>query len=413
MSPSLALLLVMFGGLLLLAMFLDDLAAEIKVPGILLVLVLGLLIDNDLSPGATGSVPLLSFAAADQLAQLSLALVLFFGGLTANWAQMKPVLRPSLRLALLGSLLTAGCLSLVVMGFQSLPATGLTVNAPVALFVGAMFCSTDASAVLSLLRPLQGRLPKPLLDLLECESGLNDPIAVVLAGLALAIAGGSEAQLETVLMEVVREFLLGAFLGWLGGKAAAGLLSRRQAAAYGGLAIVLSMALLMLIVGGSALLGASGLLAAYVMGVVLGNSPEVNRAALEESHSGFAKLAELALFLCLGLVVMPSDVALSFKYALVLFVAVLLVRWLVVSLLLVRSGFRRGERTFTAMAGLRGAVPIAIAIQAASSTVPWGRDMPAFALAVVLLGLVLQGFALVPLARRLGLVGAPEPEVCS
>jgi len=412
-SPSLALLLVMFGGLLLLAMFLDDLAAEIKVPGILLVLVLGLLIDNDLSPGATGSAPLLSFAAADQLAQLSLALVLFFGGLTANWAQMKPVLRPSLRLALLGSLLTAGCLSLVVMGFQSLPATGLTVNAPVALFVGAMFCSTDASAVLSLLRPLQGRLPKPLLDLLECESGLNDPIAVVLAGLALAIAGGGEAQVELLMVAVVREFLLGAFLGWLGGKAAAGLLSRRQAAAYGGLAIVLSMALLMLIVGGSALVGASGLLAAYVMGVVLGNSPEVNRAALEESHSGFAKLAELTLFLCLGLVVMPSDVALSFKYALVLFVAVLLVRWLVVQLLLVRSGFRRRERTFTAMAGLRGAVPIAIAIQAASSSVPWGRDMPPFALAVVLLGLVLQGFALVPLARRLGLVRAPEPELSS
>ena len=413
MSPSLALLLVMFGGLLLLAMFLDDLAAEIKVPGILLVLVLGLLIDNDLSPGAGGSMPLLSFAAAEQLAQLSLALVLFFGGLTANWTQMKPVLGPSLRLAVLGSLLTAGCLSLVVMGFQSLPATAVDVNVPVALFVGAMFCSTDASAVLSLLRPLQGRLPKPLLDLLECESGLNDPIAVVLAGLALAIAGGGEAQVELLMVAVVREFLLGAFLGWLGGKAAAVLLSRRQAAAYGGLAIVLSMALLMLIVGGSALVGASGLLAAYVMGVVLGNSPEVNRAALEESHSGFAKLAELTLFLCLGLVVMPSDVALSFKYALVLFVAVLLVRWLVVQLLLVRSGFRRRERTFTAMAGLRGAVPIAIAIQAASSSVPWGRDMPPFALAVVLLGLVLQGFALVPLARRLGLVRAPEPELSS
>jgi CPA1 family monovalent cation:H+ antiporter/cell volume regulation protein A len=412
-SQSLALLLVMFGGLLLLAMFLDDLASEIKVPGILLVLVLGLLIDNDLSPGATASAPLLSFAAADQLAQLSLALVLFFGGLTANWTQMKPVLGPSLRLALLGSLLTAGCLSLVVMGFQSLPATAVDVNVPVALFVGAMFCSTDASAVLSLLRPLEGRLPKRLIDLLECESGLNDPIAVVLAGFALAIAGGGEAQVELVVVEVVREFLLGALLGWLGGKAAAVLLCRRKASGYGSLVIVLSMALLMLIVGGSALVGASGLLAAYVMGVVLGNSPEVNRGALEDSHSGFAKLAELVLFLCLGVVVMPSDVALSFKYALVLFVAVLLVRWLVVSLLLVRSGFRRRERTFTAMAGLRGAVPIAIAIQAASSAVPWGRDMPAFALAVVLLGLVLQGFALVPLAQRLGLVEAPEPELPS
>ena len=85
MPPSLALLLVLFGGLLLLALFLDDIASQIRMPGILLVLVLGLLIDNNINPGPNQPAALLNLAQADQLAQVALVLVLFFGGLAANW----------------------------------------------------------------------------------------------------------------------------------------------------------------------------------------------------------------------------------------------------------------------------------------------------------------------------------------
>jgi len=406
---SLALLLVLFGGLLLLALFLDDIASQIRMPGILLVLVLGLLIDNDVQPGPAQQPSLMSLSHADQLAQFALVLVLFFGGLAANWQQIRQVLVPSLRLATLGSLLTAGALSLVVLLAQSLPLREYALGVAGALFIGAMFCSTDASAVLTLLRPLRQRLPLRLLDLLECESGFNDPIAVVLAGLALALPHSQDTELAPLLVEVVRQFLLGAFLGFLGGKAAGLMLGKRRHPLNLSQVTVMALAALMLVAGGSALVGASPLLAAYVMGLVLGNSEEVDQEQLEASQAGFAKLAELMLFLCLGLVVQPTDVVALMPTALLLLLVLLLVRWLVVALLLLRSGFSRADCHFTALAGLRGAVPVAIALQAAASDVPWGEAMPAFALAVVLLGLVLQGSLLQPVARRLGLVAASHP----
>jgi len=407
--PSLALLLVLFGGLLLLALFLDDIASQIRLPGILLVLVLGLLIDNNIDAGPGQPSGLLNLAQADQLAQVALVLVLFFGGLAANWQQMRQVLVPSLRLATLGSLLTAGALALLVCGVQSLPIRHHDLGVPGALFIGAMFCSTDASAVLSLLKPLRKRLPQRLLDLLECESGFNDPIAVVLAGLAIALPHSRDTAIAPLLVEVVRQFLLGAFLGFLGGKATELLLGRRKFPLNLSQVTVMALAALMLVAGGSSLLGASPLLAAYVMGLVLGNSEEVDQEQLESSQAGFAKLAELMLFLCLGLVVQPTDVVELLPTALLLLVVLLVVRWLVVTLLLLRSGFSRADCSFTALAGLRGAVPVAIALQAAASDARWGDAMPAFALAVVLLGLVLQGALLSPVARRLGLVGSAHP----
>ena len=411
MPPSLALLLVLFGGLLLLALFLDDIASQIRMPGILLVLVLGLLIDNNINAGPDQPAALLNLAQADQLAQVALVLVLFFGGLAANWQQMRQVLVPSMRLATLGSLLTAAALALVVLLTQHLPWRHHPLGLAGALFIGAMFCSTDASAVLSLLRPLRQRLPQRLLDLLECESGFNDPIAVVLAGLAIALPHSSDTAIAPLLVEVVRQFLLGAFVGFLGGKAAVLLLGRRRRRHPLNLSQVTVMALaaLMLMAGGSSLVGASPLLAAYVMGLVLGNSDEVDQEQLEASQAGFAKLAELMLFLCLGLVVQPTEVVELLPTALLLLLVLLLVRWLVVTLLMLRSGFSRAYCQFTALAGLRGAVPVAIALQAAASDVPWGDAMPAFALAVVLLGLVLQGSLLNPVARRLGLVGSSHP----
>jgi CPA1 family monovalent cation:H+ antiporter/cell volume regulation protein A len=130
----------------------------------------------------------------------------------------------------------------------------------------------------------------------------------------------------------------------------------------------------------------------------LGNSRAAAQEVLEEAHSSFAKMAELLLFLCLGLVVAPQNVVEAAGWAL------LLVRWLMVQLLVLRADFQSSEKRFVAWTGLRGAVPIAMAIQAWASPAPWGKLMPPLALAVVLFGLLLQGFALAPIAHRLGLV---------
>jgi CPA1 family monovalent cation:H+ antiporter/cell volume regulation protein A len=408
MSTTLAIFLAVFGGLLLAAGFLDEIAERVRLPGIVMVLLLGLLTDNRLEAVPGQPPPLLSLAQADQIAQVSLVLVLFFGGLTTNWREMRPVLVPAGRLATLGAGLTALLLMGVVQLLGSLPGTTFDPNLPLALFVGAMVCSTDATAVLALLRPLADRLPARLINLIECESAFNDPVAVVLCGLALAMASGAaETTAASLVTEVVRQFLLGSLLGFLGGTLASRTLVRRTPRATSSQLAVLSLAVLMLLVGATQLLGGSGILAAYVSGLVLGNSSECDRAVLEEAHAGFAKMAELLLFLCMGLVVQPEQVVAAFGWGLVLFAAMVLVRWLMVTSVLWRSSFSRAERLFTTLAGLRGAVPIAVAIQAAASSVPWGDAMPPLALAVVLLGLLLQGLSLVPMAHRLGLASPP------
>ena len=371
-----------FGGLLLAAVLLDDLADRVKLPGILLVLALGLLVDNDLR---STSEPLLSLVRADRITQSALILVLFFGGLTTNWTRMKSVIRPAARLASLGVLLTAGLLTLIGVG--ALMAQGkwqVRLLAQV-LFVGAMLSSTDASAALSLLRPLAGRLPQRVLDLIEMESTINDPMAVVLANVALALAGGTGLATADLVTDVIRQFLLGGLLGFIGGSMISQLLMGSQSLTRGSMLPVVSLALLLVLSGGTTLMGGSPLLAAYVAGLVLGNSRAAAQEVLEEAHSSFAKMAELLLFLCLGLVVAPQNVVEAAGWALLLVLAMQLVRWLMVQLLLLRADFQSSEKRFVAWTGLRGAVPIAMAIQAWASPAPWGKLMP-------------------PLAHRLGLV---------
>ena len=390
-----------FGGLLLAAVLLDDLADRVKLPGILLVLALGLLVDNDLR---STSEPLLSLVRADRITQSALILVLFFGGLTTNWTRMKAVIRPAARLASLGVLLTAGLLTLIGVGAliaQGKWQVGLLAQV---LFVGAMLSSTDASAALSLLRPLAGRLPQRVLDLIEMESTINDPMAVVLANVALALAGGTGLATADLVTDVIRQFLLGGLLGFIGGSMISQLLMGSQSLTRGSMLPVVSLALLLVLSGGTTLMGGSPLLAAYVAGLVLGNSRAAAQEVLEEAHSSFAKMAELLLFLCLGLVVAPQNVVEAAGWALLLVLAMQLVRWLMVQLLLLRADFQSSEKRFVACTGLRGAVPIAMAIQAWASPASWGKLMPPLALAVVLFGLLLQGFALVPIAHRLGLV---------
>ena len=394
-----------FGGQLLAAVLLDDLADRVKLPGILLVLALGLLVDNDMRSAGE---PLLSLTRANNITQSALVLVLFFGGLTTNWSRMKAVVKPSALLATVGVLITAALLTLIGIGIHVLDGDWTPALLGQVVFIGAMFSSTDASAALSLLRPLSGRMPQKVLDLIEMESTINDPMAVVLAGLALALAGGEGMATADLVTDVVRQFLLGGLLGFIGGSVISQLLMGSTSLTRGSMLPVVSLALLLVLSGGTTLLGGSPLLAAYVAGLVLGNGNAADQGVLEEAHSSFAKMAELMLFLCLGLVVAPQDVVRAGAWALLLFVAMQLVRWLMAQVLLLRSDFSWGERGFICWTGLRGAVPIAMAIQAWASPASWGKLMPPLALSVVLLGLLIQGFALVPIAHRLGLVSKPE-----
>ncbi len=348
LGHSLALYFLAFGALLLVAVLLDDLAARVRVPGILMVLILGLLVDNHLnvaSDAADAIPPLLSHVHADQITQAALVLVLFFGGLTTNWAEMRSVIPSALRLATFGALFTALLLTLAMLGFGE----------------------ADGSAV------------------------------------------GEGVAPAALVTEVLRQFLLGILLGFLGGSLTTQVLGSRRSLNTNSMLPVVSLALLMVLAGGTTLMGGSALLAAYVAGLVLGNGSSTDQLVLEQAHASFAKMAQLLLFLCMGLVVSPEDVVRAAGGAFLLFLLMQVVRWLIVHFLLLRSSFSLGQRKFVGCAGLRVAVPIALAIQVwASSSVSWGKTMPPLALAVVLFGLLFQGFALVPIANRLGLASPVE-----
>jgi NhaP-type Na+/H+ and K+/H+ antiporter len=408
----LALYLTVFGGLLIVSVFLDRLAGRLRQPGVLLVLLLGLLVNNDPASLAGPPPTLLSYEKADELAQVAVAVVLFQGGLTTNWHQLRAVVRPGLRLATLGSLACALLLMLAVLTLEVV-APGLLPIPPgpgPALFVGAMLCSTDASAVLAVLRPLTDRLPGRLIDLIDCESAFNDPMAVVLAGVALALSSGQVTDGATMISDIVRQFLMGTMVGFLGGSLAIRLLDSEPEDGHNAGQAVVSLSVLLLLFGATTLIGGSGLLAAYIAGLVIGNSDHLDPQALEQAYGGYLKLSELLLFLCMGLVVTPVAVVRLVPWIVLLFVALQLVRLLAVSPLL-GSVLSRAEVLFVGLCGLRGAVPIALAIQAAArrdEVGTWGLLMPPLALGVVLLGLVLQGSGLVPLARRLGLASSPS-----
>lgn len=394
--------MLLFGGLLLLSRLLEHLAERIRLPGMLLVLVMGLLFPDFLG----GNQSLITVEQSESIASLGLVVILFYGGLTTRWSALRHVLWPGLRMATLGCLITAGAATALIYGLSGLHAghqfvpvladsagTLFPADLPLALFLGAMLCSTDATAVLALLRPIASKIPRKLLNLIECESGFNDPVAVILAGVALALAKGQLENPILLVRDAGLEFLVGALIGWAGAYLGILILSREHYLKPSAGSEAICLSLLMLSAAAAYLCGGSPLLCAFVMGCVIGNSHKIDCVIVSE-FAIINRVSEIVVLICLGLVVFPGEVWPLRWYALLVFLVTMVSRLLMTFFTLYRSSFQLPEKGFSAFAGLRGAVPIAIALEAAASPVAWGPLMPAFALAVVLYGLIFQGYFL-------------------
>lgn len=394
--------MLLFGGLLLISRLLEHISEKIRLPSMLLILVMGLLLPDFLGDHQS----FLSVQQAESVATFGLSIVLFYGGLTTRWSSMRPVIISGLRMATIGCVITAGAATALIYGLSRLNVqaefmpglvtlSGLHFSAdfPLALFLGAMLCSTDATAVLALLRPMSSKIPTPLLNLIECESAFNDPVAVILAGVALALAKGQLESPLLLLRDVGLEFGVGALIGLAGAYLGTFILGQARYLKAEAGSEVICLSLLMMSCSIAFVCGGSPLLCAYVVGCVIGNSNRIDCVIVSE-FAIINRAAELILLISLGVVVFPQDVWPLKWYALVVFLITILSRFVMTYVTLYRSPFQIPEKTYTAFAGLRGAVPIAIAFEAAASGVAWGPLMPAFAMAVVLYGLVLQGYFL-------------------
>jgi cell volume regulation protein A len=333
------------------------------------------------------------YKLARMIGTVALVLILFEGGLAAGWRELRPVLRPAVLLAVVATVLTAAIVGLAASGLFDFSLLE-------GLLLGATLAATDGAAVFALLRGV--RLPVRLRRTLEGESGLNDPVAVLLVLVAIDLITKPHHGAWSVIAFLGRELTLGMAVGAIGGWLAA------HAAAHAhrlptGLVLVGSLGAAALAYGVAGTLGGSGFLAVYLVGLALGDAPLTHREPTVAFHRGLAMVAEIGMFFALGLLVFPSQFGpIAVKALLLGLVTALVARPIAVTLATIRQGFAPSERVVLAWGGLRGAVPVILATFAVIEGVPRSLEMLNIVFFAVLLSATLQGPTVHILAARAG-----------
>ncbi len=332
----------------------------------------------------------------------ALAIILLDGGLQTTVATFRTGLKPALVLATAGVVVTAALTGAAAMWL-------LDVDWRVGLLAGAVVGSTDAAAVFSLMRSAGLRLSERLASTLEIESGLNDPMAVVLT---LMLIGAVEASVSTppaIMLLLQAGFGLAGGLG--AGFAMAALLRRLPlVGTQRGLAALVLASAGLAVFAGVSLFGGSGFLAVYLFGVVVRARAERRVHVALSAMDGYAWLAQASMFLLLGLLVTPSRLWPVLGPALgVAAVLMFVARPLAVWLCLAPLRFTGREIAFVSWVGLRGAVPIVLAVFPIIAGVPGAVRLLDVAFVVVLASLLLQGSTLGWAAGRLG-VNLPDKD---
>jgi cell volume regulation protein A len=330
---------------------------------------------------------------------VGLASIIYEGGLSTSWRRLRPVAAAATVLATLGVVATA---------LLTAPAAHLLFGLPwlQSALLGAVVASTDAAAVFAILR--NSGIRRRLARTLEAESGLNDPVAIALTLGLISWIETPAAGFSHLVVEVVRELGLGLVIG-LAFAAVAVVVFARLPHAIGAFAPVASVAVAALAFGAADVAGGSGFLAVYLVGLAIGSTPSRYRRQIVTFHQGLAFLAQVTLFVVLGLLVFPhqlGDVAAAGLALAILLVAV--IRPVAVFVCTALSAFTARERFLLGWAGLRGAAPIVLATFALSARVKDAETIFNAVFFVVVVSTLLQGTTLERLAHRLGLLD-PRP----
>jgi potassium/hydrogen antiporter len=372
------------------------LADRLGLPSLLLYLALGIAL------GESGlGVRFEDFSLSRTLGVAALVVILAEGGLTTRWSHVRRALGPGLVLSTVGVVV-----SVTVTAAIALPLLDLSWEQ--ALLLGAVVSSTDAAAVFATLRRLP--LPRRMAAALEVESGLNDaPVVLLVVALAERLTGGTAEPWWLTALLVAAELAGGAVVGLALGFLGAQLL-RRSALPLAGLYPLATLALCVLAFASASLAHTSGLVAVYLCGLVLGNAPLPHRAASIGFAEGMASLAQIGLFVLLGLLVSPERLPGALVPALLIGGVLLLVaRPLSVAASLVWFRMPWAQQAFISWAGLRGAVPIVLATFPLTARVPGAEQVFDTVFVLVVVFTLLQGWSLPWVARRLGIATPLAP----
>jgi potassium/hydrogen antiporter len=385
------------GALLAAGLLASFLAMRLRVPSLVLFVGVGMLIGSD----GLGLIKFDDYTLARTIGVVSLALILFEGGLTSGLLHLRPVLGAAVSLATVGTVLTA-----LIVGLGAAALFGLSTDE--GLLLGAILSSTDGAAIFALLRG--STLSRKLTQTLEGESGLNDPVAVLLVLAFIDLLSKPSYGAGDVLVLFVRELGIGLLIGWLVGAVAVYAL-RRVRLATAGLYPVASLTVAALAYGGADTLHGSGFLAVYLTGLMLGSATIPAERTIVSFHQGLGWVAQVAMFLTLGLLVFPDQLpSVALKGTVLAVVLVFVARPVAVAISTLPFAYNWRERAILGWAGLRGAVPVVLATFPVIEHVPHSVHFFNIVFFAVLVSTVVQGSTFETFARRLR-VTTIEPEL--
>ncbi len=400
MVDSIYLLTLVGTALVLLAAFSSLIAFRFGAPLLLLFLVIGLL------TGTNGlGIEFHNTDAAYFIGCIALAVILFDSGFGTPIHALRQAAAPALALATVGVIITAGIMAVAarfLLGFGWLEA----------FLLGAIAGSTDAAAVFFLLRAGNTEIKERIRSTLEIESGSNDPIAIFLTislveVLVLGHTVETGAMVGQVITGFLSEMMIGGLIGIVGGYVIVRLVERLDIDR--GLLPILVLALSLMVYGMAGFVGGSGFLAVYLAGLVAGNARLRSHAAIKRFQDGLSWLSQIIMFLVLGLYATPSEFVGVLLPAIILaLILIFVARPVAVGLSLLPFKFSNAETAFLSWVGLRGAVSILLALTPILGGLENGRQIFNVAFIIVMVSLIVQGWTVLPLARRLGLVVPPR-----
>lgn len=336
--------------LLLVSVLASKLSIRYGIPSLLLFLGIGMAIGSD----GLNWIYFDDHQLAQSLGIVALAYILFSGGLDTNWKRIRPVLAPALSLATIGVLISAvlvGLFAVLLLNFSWIEG----------ILLGAIVSSTDAAAVFSVLKSNGMAFKYRLKELIELESGTNDPMAIFLTIGLISVLGNDQSDWIDFILLFITQMGFGVLTGFMFGKLFTWVINKIDLI-YDGLYPVLVVGLISFVYAITDLINGSGFLAVYIVGVVMSSSGFVHQRSLTNFFDGIGWLMQIVMFLMLGLLVFPSQLIPVAGVSIIIALALIFVaRPLSVFISLLFTQYNRRAKLMVSWIGLRGAVPIILA----------------------------------------------------